>query len=199
MMNSPIDATDRGEAGTSVAQEVGRRLRRVRRRRRMTLAAVASAADTSESFLSQLERGQTGASLDTLARLAHALNIRVADLFETDPVSQSEVLAAGERPVLHVWHLGVKTQLTPRSCEHLEVLGCHLDPGGMTGEEPYTHDDSDELFLVLEGEVRLELGDRVHEMRPGDCITYRRSTPHRVINDNDEAAEALWIIGPPSF
>ena len=75
MMNSPIDATDRGEAGASVAQEVGRRLRRVRRRRRMTLAAVASAADTSESFLSQLERGQTGASLDTLARLAHALNI----------------------------------------------------------------------------------------------------------------------------
>lgn len=198
-MNSPIDATDRGDAGASVAQEVGRRLRRVRRRRRMTLAAVASAADTSESFLSQLERGQTGASLDTLARLAHALNIRVADLFETDPVSQSEVLAAGERPVLHVWHLGVKTLLTPRSCEHLEVLGCHLDPGGMTGEEPYTHDDSDELFLVLEGEVRLELGDRVHEMRPGDCITYRSSTPHRVINDNDEAAEALWIIGPPSF
>lgn len=184
---------------TSVADGVGRHLRRIRRRRGLTLAAVAAASGTSESFLSQLERGRTGASLDTLARLAQALGIRVADLFEPDDANNPVVLHAADRPVLHLWHLGSKALLTPRACEHLEVFVCRLEPGGATAEQPYQHGDSDELFLLLEGEVELELGEERHLMRTGDSITYRSSTPHRVVNRGDGVAEGLSVISPPSL
>lgn len=183
----------------SLADGVGRHLRRLRRRRGLTLAAVASQAGMSESFLSQLERGRTGASLDSLARLTQALGVRVADLFEPDHARDPQVLHAADRPVLNVWHLGSKMLLTPRSSEHLEVLVCRLDPGGTTGEEPYTHGDSDELFLLLEGSVELQLGARVYPMEVGDSITYRSSVPHRVTNRGGQIAEGLWVISPPSF
>ncbi|MGH2873121.1 MAG: cupin domain-containing protein [Solirubrobacteraceae bacterium] len=191
-------ATSR-QSQPSLQDGVGRHLRRLRRRRGLTLAAVAASASTSESFLSQLERGQTGASLDTIARLAHALGIKVADLFEPDHTREPVVLRARERPVLHVWHLGSKELLTPRSSEHLEVFVCRLEPGGSTGERPYTHGDSEELFLVLDGEVELELGPERHRLRTGDSITYRSSAEHRVTNLGDDVAEGLWIISPPSF
>jgi transcriptional regulator with XRE-family HTH domain len=178
---------------------IGRHLRRVRHRHGLTLAAVAAQAGMSESFLSQLERGRTGVSLDSLTRLTQALGIRVADLFEPDHTRDAQVLHADSRPVLDVWQLGRKMLLTPRSCEHLEVLMCQLDPGGTTGQEPYTHGDSDELFLLLEGVVDLQLDGRLHRMQPGDSITYRSSVPHRVMNRGEGGAEGLWAISPSSF
>ncbi|HEY3772828.1 MAG TPA: XRE family transcriptional regulator [Solirubrobacteraceae bacterium] len=183
----------------SLAGQVGRRLRTARRRRGLTLAALAGRAGMSESFLSQLERGLTGASLDSLQRLTQALDIRVGDLFETSEVDSPRVLHPEQRPVMELWHLGAKTLLTPRWSEDLEVLICRLEPEGSTGDEPYTHGDSDELFLVLEGVVDLELDGRLHRMTAGDSITYRSSVPHRVINRGDGDAEGLWAISPPSF
>jgi mannose-6-phosphate isomerase-like protein (cupin superfamily) len=153
----------------------------------------------SESFLSQIERGRAGASLDTLQRLTRALDIRIADLFEPDHATSPGLMSASRRPVLNVWHLGRKMLLTPRLTEHLEVFICELEPGGATGDEQYAHGDSDELFLLLKGEVDLHLGDAVYPMVPGDSITYRSSSPHRVINRGSGIAEGLWAISPPSF
>jgi transcriptional regulator with XRE-family HTH domain len=186
-------------AQRSLAENLGRRLRSARRRRGLTLATLAERAAMSESFLSQLERGLTGVSLDSLQRLTQALGIRVADLFEPDHAHSPRVLHPDERPVLEVWHLGRKMLLTPRWSEHFEVLICSLEPDGATGDQPYSHGDSDELFLLLTGVVDLQLGDQVHRMQAGDSITYRSAIPHRVINRGASTAEGIWAIAPPSF
>jgi len=52
---------------------------------------------------------------------------------------------------------------------------------------------------LLRGTVRLELGDDEHELAPGDSIRYWSSTPHRISNADDEPAEVMWIISPPSY
>ncbi len=89
--------------------------------------------------------------------------------------------------------------LTPRPLEHLQVVVGELDAGGSTGDEPYTHGDSEELLVVVAGTVHLQLGIEVFELRSGDSIDYRSSTPHRLINAGDGIAEVMWIISPPSY
>ena len=89
--------------------------------------------------------------------------------------------------------------LTPRPLEHLQVIVGELDEGGSTGDEPYTHGDSEELLVVLAGIVSVQLGTEVFELRSGDSIDYRSSTPHRLINAGDGIAEVMWIISPPSY
>ena len=89
--------------------------------------------------------------------------------------------------------------LTPRPLQHLEVFVGELDRGGSTGTEPYAHGDSEELFVVLAGNVQLELGGDLHELEQGDSIDYRSSTPHRVTNVGEGRAEVMWIISPPSY
>ena len=74
-----------------------------------------------------------------------------------------------------------------------------LEVGGSTGDQPYAHGDSEELFVVLAGNVQLELGGELFELEQGDSIDYRSSTPHRVVNTGPERAEVLWIISPPSY
>ena len=179
--------------------DVGERLRAIRRSRRCTLREVAERAGVSESFLSQVERGRSSASIGSLRRIAEALGVTVADLFEPSGPPRPRVLRRDERPALAFGILGRKLLLTPRPLQHLEVFAGELDVGGSTGAEPYSHGDSEELFVVLSGRVQLELGGELHELESGDSIDYRSSTPHRISNVGEELAEVMWIISPPSY
>src|SRR5262245_6885901 len=180
--------------------DVGERLRAIRRLRRVTLKTVAERADLSESFLSQVERGRANASVASLKRIAAALGVNVADLFEPNgSTARPRVLRRETRPNLAFGTLGRKFMLTPRPLENLQVIVGELDAGGSTGDDPYTHGDSEELLVVLEGVVSLQLGSDVFELSTGDSIDYRSSTPHRLVNVGGDPAEVMWIISPPSY
>src|SRR3954469_1816958 len=179
--------------------DVGERLRAIRRLRRCTLRTVAERSGLSESFLSQVERGRSSASIGSLRRIAEALGVTVADLFEPSGPPRPRVLRRDERPALAFGILGRKLLLTPRALHHLEVFVREPDVGGSPGAEPYSHGDSEELFVVLSGRVQLELGGELHELDSGDSIDYRSSTPHRISNIGEEGAEVMWIISPPSY
>jgi transcriptional regulator with XRE-family HTH domain len=182
----------------AVHVELGERLRAIRQLRRKTLKAVASAAGISESFLSQLERGRTNATIATLQRLSTALGIDVSDLFTTGR-PRPQVLRRAAREFVAWGELGCKALLTPKPFHSLEVVVARFEPRGSTGDEPYTHGDSEELLVVVEGAVHLQLGAEVHELAAGDSVHYESSTPHRVSNPGDETAEVLFVISPPSY
>jgi transcriptional regulator with XRE-family HTH domain len=185
--------------GTQNGLELGERVRAIRSLRRLTLREVAESAGVSESFVSQLERGRSNASVATLQRLAAALGIEISDLFAGEPQSGPRVLRRHERQLLEWGHLGRKALLTPKPFHSLEVVAAAFDPGGSTGDEPYTHGDSEELVLVLAGRVHLQLGSELLDLSIGDSVNYRSSTPHRVSNPGDDTAEVLFVISPPSY
>jgi transcriptional regulator with XRE-family HTH domain len=182
----------------AVHVDLGERLRAIRQLRRKTLKEVATAAGISESFLSQLERGRTNATIATLQRLSSALAIEVSDLFTTG-TSRPRVLRRGAREFVAWGELGRKALLTPKPFHSLEVVVARFEAGGSTGDEPYTHGDSEELLLVVEGEVHVQLGTEVHELGAGDSVQYQSSTPHRVSNPGHETAEVMFVISPPSY
>jgi transcriptional regulator with XRE-family HTH domain len=179
--------------------DVGERLRAIRRSRRATLRTVATRSGLSESFLSQVERGRSSASIASLRSIADALGVSIADLFEVDAMPSPRVLRRNERPALAFGVLGRKLLLTPRPLQSLEVFVGELEVGGSTGHQPYAHGDSEELFVVLAGEVQLEVGGEVFHLEHGDSIDYRSSTPHRATNAGNDLAEVMWIISPPSY
>jgi transcriptional regulator with XRE-family HTH domain len=184
----------------AVEVDVGARLRAIRHLRRATLKTVAERAELSESFLSQLERGKASASVASLTRIAAALGVQVADLFEPHAArADPRVLPRERRPTLQFGNGARKFLLTPRPLENLEVFTAEIVPGGSTGDEPYTHGDSEELVVVLSGAVQLQLGERLFSLGEGDSISYLSSTPHRVANTGDDIAEVMWIISPPSY
>ena len=179
--------------------DVGERLRALRQFRRCTLRTIAARSGLSESFLSQVERGRSSASIASLRRIALALGVSIADLFEPDGPPAPRVLRRDDRPALAFGVLGRKLLLTPRPLHHLEVFVGELEVGGSTGEQPYAHGDSEELFVVLSGSVQLELGGDLFDLESGDSIDYRSSTPHRISNTGAELAEVMWIISQPSY
>ena len=148
------------------AGAVGMQLRLLRRARRQTLRSVAERAGVSESFLSQLERGRTGASIASLQRIAVALGVAVSDLFARDGQTGPSVLRRHDRGYVSWGTLGRKALLTPKPFEALEVVCASFEPGGSTGAEMYAHGDSEELLLVIAGRVELTLGEEIMSSEP---------------------------------
>jgi transcriptional regulator with XRE-family HTH domain len=197
-MKSTTTGSGSGNDANDATSAVGRRLRELRGGRRLRLRDIADRSGLSESFLSQLERGRANASVASLLKIAEALDITVADLFDESD-GRPRVLHKFERPVISFGVDARKYMLTPRPLENLEVFTATIGPGGSSGVEAYSHGDSEELFLVITGELDLELGDKAHRMTAGDSICYRSSVTHRVVNRGSQEAEAMWIISPPSY
>lgn len=183
---------------TTIGNNVGEKVRALRLARRMSLRSLGEATGTTASFLSQLERGLSGVNTSTLMRIAGALGIGLADLFTQAAPPIGRVLRKSQRPALPPAEGYRKMMLTRRPIGDMEVYIGEFDPGGSTGEQPYSHGDSQELFLVVRGEVELTLGEERHVLQAGDSIEYRSSVPHKTVNIGTETAEVLWMIAPPS-
>jgi quercetin dioxygenase-like cupin family protein len=61
------------------------------------------------------------------------------------------------------------------------------------------HGHSEEIVLVLRGQLTAYVGDEEHVLREGDSLHFMSSTPHRGVNAGSEIVHALWIISPPSL
>lgn len=58
----------------------------------------------------------------------------------------------------------------------------------------HKHDDTDELFLVLEGVLDIELRDRTVRLMPGELFVVPRGTEHRPAARNGETK--LLLLDP---
>src|SRR5438477_9060632 len=73
-------------AQASVVKDVGRKIRQLRLSRvgpKMTQEELSEKARISVSFLSMIERGERSPHLETLSKIADALEVSLADLFST--------------------------------------------------------------------------------------------------------------------
>ena len=65
-------------------RKFGKRVRYLRRDRDMTQEQLAELADLSVNFISQIERGYSSPSLETIIKFANALEVDVGELFKFD-------------------------------------------------------------------------------------------------------------------
>jgi transcriptional regulator with XRE-family HTH domain len=178
---------------------VGMRLRDLRRKANLSLETVASRSDLSVGFLSQIERGLSSPSLRVLATLADVLGVGIAALFgnpgNDGGASQGVIIRAAERAELKLWRSGISKQLlNPTGADSkLNLFLVHMEPGGSTGDELYTH-DGEEAGLVLEGEMTLTVDDETWRLKTGDSFRFASRRPHRFGNPAKRAkAVVLWV------
>lgn len=68
---------------STLRQSFGNRLKEIREARNMTQEELALEANLHRTTAGKIERAKTGASLDTIQRLAEVLNIHPKDFFTT--------------------------------------------------------------------------------------------------------------------
>lgn len=177
---------------------LGLRIRAVRRAHRITVRALAETAELSPAFISQIENGKANASFDALRKIAAALGLTFAELFDTTQPTTGRVLRRDERPLL-LTEEGVRSfSITRPPVGEVDVAVSEYEPGAFSGGHDYTHGNSREVVLILRGRFSFELGDETFLLEQGDSLDFRTNITHMITNVGDEVGEALWVVSPPS-
>lgn len=173
-----------------VLDAVGRRLKLLRRERDITLASLAASTGISVSTLSRLESGQRRANLELLLPIARAYQVPLDDLVGAPPTGDPRIRP---RPISR--HGMTMFPLTRRA-GGLQAYKWVIPPSRVPqGPDPRTHDGYEWLY-VLNGRLRLVLGEHDLSLEPGEAAEFDTRVPHWFSNAGSDAVEVLALFGP---
>jgi mannose-6-phosphate isomerase-like protein (cupin superfamily) len=74
-----------------------------------------------------------------------------------------------------------------------------LKPDSESSEEMNSHEKSDQVVLIIEGEVEAEIGKAKRTLRKGDTCIIPAGTPHRLNNVKKTPAVTFNVYAPPEY
>jgi transcriptional regulator with XRE-family HTH domain len=171
---------------------VGPRLRALRRQREVTLADLSAQTGVSVSTLSRLESGDRKPTLELLLPLARAYGVTLDELVDAPPTGDPRVHL---RPVKR--HDGMTMIPLTQRAGGIQAYKLIIPAGGRRGhhEDLKTHEGY-EWAYILNGHLRLRLGDHDLILSPGEAVEFDTRVPHWFgpANEN-EPVEFLSLFG----
>jgi transcriptional regulator with XRE-family HTH domain len=152
---------------------VGPGLRALRRQREITLTDLSAQTGVSVSTLSRLESGDRKPTLELLLPLARAYGVTLDELVDAPPTGDPRVHM---RPVKR--HGMTMIPLTQRA-GGIQAYKLVIPAGGRRGhpQDLKTHEGYEWVY-VLNGHLRLRLGDHDLTLSPGEAAEFDTRVPH---------------------
>ncbi|HET6693466.1 MAG TPA: XRE family transcriptional regulator [Pedococcus sp.] len=173
----------------SVLDAVGPRLRALRLEKEMTLADLASSTGISVSTLSRLESGGRRPTLELLLPIARAHGLALDDLVEVAAPSDPRVR---QRPVTRG---GMTMVPLSRRAGGLQAYKLTIPPGRQRRHpDPKVHEGYEWLY-VLDGRLRMVLGEHDVVLQPGEVAEFDTRLPHWFGGADERQVEFLSIFG----
>jgi transcriptional regulator with XRE-family HTH domain len=177
---------------------LGGRIKSLRLERELQQRQLAEKADLTPSMVSQIESGRLTPSLHTLGKIAAALGVPIATLFDGQPAGSIQVRRKKDYPVVSF----------DGSSERWAVLGAGLFHGkiravvstlgarskGVTTDKVVIKPGQMKLFYVMDGKVALHYNGDRHVLEADDSALLDGGTPHGWENLGGKPARALWVI-----
>ncbi|MEU2947915.1 XRE family transcriptional regulator [Nocardiopsis alba] len=171
-----------------VLDVVGSRLRALRRARGITLADLAVTIGVSESTLSRLESGQRRPTLELLLPLARTYDVPLDDLVGAPRTGDPRIHL---KPIRRFGMVFVPLSRRPGGTQAFKmIIPARSEPLEPT---PQTHEGFEWVY-VLDGRLRLVLGERDLMLSPGEVAEFDTSLPHWLGSADGGSVELLVLF-----
>jgi len=181
--------------------EVGKRIRELREDTGLTLQELAQRTGYSSALLSQFENHMVSPPLGALIKLSRALDIDVGDFFGEVSDQNFVLVRNDEREIVSrvASKEGVSLGYTYEALgfglkgHHMEPFVVTLEPVPIREKHLSVH-EGEEFIYVLDGRMKIRLGDYTDTLDPGDSIYFKCTTPHHVTCAEGEPAKILAVM-----
>lgn len=186
---------------------VGDKIKVLRLSKGLNTKQLSQEANISAGMLSQLEKGSTQGSVETLRKIAKVLDVTLASLFE-------DTVQTPSNQTYEALHIVRKTKrkkisfpdslykcelLTPNLQGDIEFILVELEANRITDEMlPHTR-GGEECNFVMYGTIEIQVGDTSYTLYEGDSIRFNPEIPHKIENKSDKKAAYISAVTPPSF
>lgn len=199
---------------------LGKRIREFRKQKNLKIVDLANMTGLTTSMISQVERAIISPSIETLKKIGNAMDTPVGNFFEdanpsteqAAPInnngigSTAGVVLHDQNPVVHEHQRKILSPgkgiyfylLNPNLNGPIEFIYNVYEPGSSTGDGLFSHPGS-ECGLILEGQLVVQIRDKVYVLEKGDSITFNSTEPHSKKNVSDKVCTCVWANVPPWF
>jgi quercetin dioxygenase-like cupin family protein len=102
-----------------------------------------------------------------------------------------------EGEVLNMLGTDIRVLAGRRTGSSFSLMTCRLPPG--QGPPPHIHDDEDEAFYVLEGQMRFKAGTDEWVLGPGSFVYLPRGLIHQPMVEGEHPATVLAVLSRPGL
>lgn len=161
---------------------IGENLKRIRLERGLSLGQLAAVSSVSKVMLSQIEKGVSNPSVNTVWKIADALQLPYTALLdhqvEGGTVVSSESIPAqpldGCRGELRCYYHHTQNR-------HFELFQMQISPGETYVSQGHG-ERTDEYTLVISGTLKIALDDGDHVLHAGDAVSFHSDKTHSYSN-----------------
>lgn len=177
---------------------LARRMRDLRDASGLSLDALAERSGVSRSAISLIERGQSSPTAVVLDRLAAALGVTLASLFETDEdtrrAAPSPLARVAEQPVWTDPASGyVRRNVSPSLPSPIQLVDVRFPPGQRVAYEHAARESEvHQQVWMIEGTIELSVGDQTWQLWEGDCLAMRLDAP--IVWHNPTKKPARYLV-----
>jgi len=157
---------------------VAANLKRLRTERNLSLGQLAELSSVSKVMLSQLEKGETNPTINTIWKIAAGLKVPYTSLLEQqrhNALVVKKADTASQQAEDGHYRLYCYFPSTPH--RNFELFQMELDKGCQYGSVGHP-EKSQEYLMVLEGQLTLEVSHSTFLLQAGDAIAFDASTEH---------------------
>jgi transcriptional regulator with XRE-family HTH domain len=179
------DAARMTPAKTSEKEALGKRIRTIREMRGLSLDDISSRTGIDSDTLNRIESTEILPPLGQLIRLGKALDMKMGYFISPGVDKPMTIVRKGQGQAIARYGKKKSQQygymyesLAPEKANRMmEPFIVTLLP---TDAEEFSAHDGQEFIYVLEGEMKVQVGDRTELLRPGDAVYYDSTQPHLV-------------------
>jgi len=174
-----------------IGKIIGENLRKIRNAQNLSFGQLSEKSGVSKAQLSQMERGESNPSIETIWKIAGALHVPYTALLEErsdmDSIVRGAELVPQHLPdgALYCYYKSNETRSFELFSIELDVGGSYLSPGH--GEH------TQEYVLVERGTLQMVVGDTTHVLQTTDAVRFDPSGPHTYLNIGDDELRIISI------
>ena len=177
---------------------IGSRIKEYRLSQGLSMRELGRQTNLSVSFLSQVERGLVSVSINSLKRIAEALDVSIL-FFLDDRLDDDPIVRAGDRkkisPPGYSDYIEV---ISPGLGQKAEVILGRMSPGSFYDSLPLKF-PTDECIYIIDGSLKIEMEGKEYHLNPGDSVCFKGSSLSRFGCVSENPASWVWVITPPVF
>jgi transcriptional regulator with XRE-family HTH domain len=185
------------QAAPDVNARIAGRVRDLRAQHDLSLDALAAKSDVSRSMLSLIERAEASPTAAVLDKIAGALGVPLASLFEDaggtpDPISRSRDRMPWRDPETGYIRRNISPANFPAPLQIVDVV---LPAGARVAyDTPAREASIHQQIWVQEGQIEITVGRTMHRLAEDDCFAMDLDGPISFRNPKRTTARYVVVI-----
>ncbi|MYM66889.1 helix-turn-helix domain-containing protein [Pseudoduganella sp. FT55W] len=176
---------------------IARRVRELRDNQGLSLDALAARSGVSRSNISLIERGESSPTAAVLDKLASALGVALAALFEdkgTPEDAPSPVARVADQPVWTDPGSGyMRRSLSPAAPSPLQLVDVVFPAGQRVAYDSVPHNaDIHQQVWMIEGAMKISVGEQHWRLEAGDTLAMRLD--RHIVYHNPTRNQARYLV-----